>query len=433
MDDSTLDLTVLRLLRDRNRLDRLFSAVSETAVDSKTYAILKAYKRWFKEHDGVKAIETADFLRWFKQVNPKMKADDMAVYQHVLKKAAEPADVKLEDGLLKRLAAGASAAALAAGLASYADGDEVDFRALVSGTLDDYDRVSGTHIKPDQVLTPIGQILDVEENDIGFDWPLPEMNRSIKPMRPGDFAGLAASVDAGKTTATAHVATHWAPQVDKLFPGEERSVLWLCNEGPGDNIVLRCWQSACNWTIEDMARVRKEGGEEALREGYRKALGGRAGALRIFEIHGRNSAYVEGLFRKFKPAAVIFDMIDNVEFSGRTNDGGERTDQILEAKYQWARLLGVKYNCAILATSQLSVDGFGLQYPLQHMLKDSKVGKQGAMDVLITLGKSSQADLQGFRYIGAPKNKRRRAGAPASPNAEVIFDGDRARLRSPAS
>jgi replicative DNA helicase len=429
MDESTLDLTVLRLLRDRNKLDRLFPAVSETAVDPKTYAILKAYKRWFKEHDGVKAIEAPDFLRWFKTVNPKMKADEMSVFTHVLKKAAEPADPKLEDGLLKRLAASASAAALAKGLAAYADGEEVDFRSLVSGTLDDYDRVSGTHIKPDQVLTPIGQILDVEENDIGFDWPLDVINNSVKPMRPGDFAGLAASVDAGKTTTVAHIATHWARQVDRLFPGEERSILWLCNEGPGDNIVLRCWQSACNWTIEDMAKARKAGGEEALRAAYRMALGGRAGALRVFEIHGRNSAYVEGLFRKFKPAAVIFDMIDNVEFSGKANDGGERTDQILEAKYQWARLLGVKYTCAILATSQLSVDGFGLQYPLQHMLKDSKVGKQGSMDVLMTLGKVADPNMAAFRYLGAPKNKRRRAGAPPL-MAEVIFDGDRARLRS---
>jgi replicative DNA helicase len=429
-DESTLDLTVLRLLRDRGKLDRLFSAVSESAVEPRTYSVLKAYKRWFKEHDGAKTIETADFLRWFKMVHPKMKADDMSVFTHVLRLAAEPADPKLEDGLLKRLAASAKAATLAAGLAAYADGEEVDFRELLSSTLDDYDRVSGTHIASEQVLTPIGEILDVEENDIGFDWPLPEMNNAIRPMRPGDFAGLAASVDAGKTTTVAHIATHWAKQVDGLFPGENRSGLWLCNEGPGRNIVLRCWQSACNWTIEDMGAVRKKGGDEALREEYRKALGGRAGALRIFEIHGRNSAYVEGLFRKFKPAFVVFDMLDNVEFSGKSNDNGERTDQILEAKYQWGRLLGVKYGCAVLATSQLSVDGFGLNYPLQHMLKDSKIGKQGAMDVLVTLGKSSNPDLHGVRYLGAPKNKRtRRGGKPLM--AEVIFDGDRARLRSP--
>jgi replicative DNA helicase len=432
VDESTLDLTVLRLLRDRGRHERLFSAVSEQAVDAKTYAILKDYKRWFREHDGVKTIEHADFMRWFKMVHPKMKADELAVFTHVLKKAAEPADPKLEDGLLKRLAASAKAATLAAGLAAYADGEEIDFRELLSSTLDDYDRVSGTHIKPDQVLTPIDQILDVEENDIGFDWPLAELNACVKPMRPGDFAGLAASVDAGKTTATAHIATHWARQVDKLFPGEERSGLWLCNEGPGDNIVLRCWQSACNWTIDDMAAARKKGGAEALRDEYRKALGGRAGALRIFEVHGRNSSYIEGLFRKFKPAFVVFDMIDNVEFSGKTNDGGERTDQILEAKYQWARLLGVKYNCAMLATSQLSVDGFGLQYPQQHMLKDSKVGKQGAMDLLLMLGKGGDPSLAGFRYLSAPKNKRRRQGTGISSlMAEVIFDGDRARLRSP--
>jgi replicative DNA helicase len=302
----------------------------------------------------------------------------------------------------------------------------------VSQNLDEYDRVVGTSIKEDQVLTPIDRILDVEEHDIGFTFRQACLNRSIKAIRPGDFVGLCAQVDSGKTTLAADMMTFMAAQVDKLFPGEERSILWLCNEGPGDNIVLRCFQSAGGWTIEDMSRIRKEKGIEGLRDEYRKALGGRAGVLRVFEIHGRDSAYVEGLMRRYKPAIVLFDMLDNVAFSGQTNDAGVRTDQILEAKYQWARLLGVKYNCAVFATSQLSVDGFNNPYPEQHMLKDSKIGKQGAMDVMITSGVSPDPNLARSRFLGAPKNKRVRSGQAKSPRAEVIFDGDRARLREPS-
>jgi replicative DNA helicase len=427
MTDS-LDLTVLRLFRDRGRYERLFSSVSERAVDPKSYRVLKSMGRWFREHDDQKLIPMGEFPSYFKSINPKMPNEEMAVYLHIIQEAQKEADPGLEVGLLKRLTASAKAAELAEGLAKYAEGEEVDFRTLVSGVLDDYDRIAGTAVKAEQVLTPIDKILDVEQNDIGFTWPLPCMNQSIKPMRPGDFAILAASVDAGKTTMTAHVATHIAPQVDQLFPGEERSILWLCNEGPGDNIVMRCWQSAGAWTIEDLAKMRAQGGVELMREEYRKALGGRAGVLRIFEIHGRNTAYVEGLMRRYKPAAVIFDMIDNIEFSGKSNHGGERTDQVLEAMYQWARLMGVKYNCSVYATSQLSVDGFGMTYPQQHMLKDSKVGKQGAADVIITLGKSADPGLSKSRFIGAPKNKRVRAGNPQSPMKEVRFDGDRARL-----
>jgi replicative DNA helicase len=129
------------------------------------------------------------------------------------------------------------------------------------------------------------------------------------------------------------------------------------------------------------------------------------------------------------PALVVFDMIDNIKFGGEANNNGQRTDQLLEAMYQWARLQGVKYDCGVIANSQISADGDGIQYPTLPMLKDSKTGKQGAADVIITIGTVNDPMLANSRYIGTTKNKKVRTGVGASPMQEVIFDGARGRYK----
>jgi replicative DNA helicase len=93
--------------------------------------------------------------------------------------------------------------------------------------------------------------------------------------------------------------------------------------------------------------------------------------------------------------------------------------------YQWARALAIRTGSVAIAASQISADGDGLTYPTLGMLKDSKTGKQGAADVIITLGASNDPTLAGSRYVGLTKNKRRVTGVRGSLNAEVIFDRDR--------
>lgn len=166
-----------------------------------------------------------------------------------------------------------------------------------------------------------------------------------------------------------------------------------------------------------------------VREEYAAALGGRPGALRVFDVHDMSSHEVEDIMKQYRPGVVLFDMVDNIKFGGDTNNNGQRTDQILEAMYQWARLMGVKYDCAVLATSQLSADADGVSYPTLPQLKDSKTGKQGAADVIITIGALNDPVLESSRYIGCTKNKKVRTGKKGSPQQEVFFDSQRGRYK----
>jgi replicative DNA helicase len=110
-------------------------------------------------------------------------------------------------------------------------------------------------------------------------------------------------------------------------------------------------------------------------------------------------------------------MIDNVR---GFNVGGDAHHR-LEEMYKWARECAVKYDCVILATSQISAEGDGQQFPTLGMLKDSKTGKQGACDFQLMIGAVNDSNLEGVRWLSLPKNKLRREGASGDPKAEVRY------------
>ena len=433
----SLDITTLRLLKVRDRYERLARAVPKRALDTRTQIILADFGRFFKDFPEAARVDHGAFNIFFKSIHPNLKDEDLAVYDALFKQVTEedvPPD--LEQGLMKRLVETATAYDIALLIEKFNNGDEIDLRQGLTGFLDAYDQQIDRKVKNPQVLDAIEDLLKAEENDIGLHWRLPSINRHIKPLVPGDFVVIAARPDKGKTTFCASELTYMASQVDTLWPGEKRSILWFNNEGPGKRIVTRCFQSALNATMEDLVKLSNTPADPEfahyktmVRQKYAQALGGRPGALRIFDIHDMWNHEVEDIMKLHKPAAVVFDMVDNIKFGGQAANNGQRTDQLLESMYQWARLMGVKHDCAVLANSQISADGDGLQYPTLPMLKDSKTGKQGAADVIITLGTVNDPMLVNSRYIGTTKNKKVRTGVPASPMTEVQFDGARGRYK----
>jgi replicative DNA helicase len=428
----SLDTTVLALLRHRERYDRLFRSVPIRALEPAVGVILADYGAYFKEFPDAKVIESGPFLFWMRGFRrADMKDDVAAVIGALLKRAEEPIDLGTEAGMLKRLAAAAAAMDLVALVERFNAGEDVDLRTETEHLMDTYDQQVVRQVKNPQVLDDINELLKAEANDTGLHWRLPCLNRHIKPLVGGDFIIVAGRPDKGKTTFLSSELTYMAAQIDAIYPweteDERRSILWFNNEGPGKRIVVRNFQAAIGEhgsTMEDLVKYSADG---SIKAKYAEALGGRGGTLRVMDIHGMWNHEVEELIRRFKPAVVVFDMIDNIQFGGGAANNGQRTDQLLEAMYQWARMIGVKYDCVVIATSQISADGDGQQYPTLPMLKDSKTGKQGAADVIVTIGTVNDPMLENSRYIGTTKNKKVRTGRSASPKQEVQFCGDRAR------
>lgn len=428
----SLDLTVLRLLKHREKYDRLIKAVPEGAIDTRTRIILSDFGRWFREHEGASIVDFSTFNYLFKAWHPGVKPEAMAVLEHLIKDAEADVPAHIEGGLAKQLVAAEMASKLTKALEQYAAGEEIDLGMLVKAQVESYEQQFDRKVKNPQVLDAIEDLLKAEENDVGLHFRLDCLNRHIKPLVGGDFVVIAARPDKGKTSFCASELTFMAGQIDSVYPGEERCIMHFNNEGPGKRIITRNFQAALGATIEELVALSAKPSKDPkfktlIREKYAEALGGRMGSLRVYDVHGMWNYEIEDLIRLHKPALILFDMVDNIKFGGETNNNGQRTDQLLEAMYQWARFMGVKHDCVVIATSQISADGDGVQYPTLPMLKDSKTGKQGAADLIITIGAVNDPVLVNSRYIGTTKNKKVRTGMRSSPNCEVIFDGNTSR------
>ncbi|AXN53760.1 hypothetical protein SPS_49 [Sphingomonas phage Scott] len=422
----SIDITILKLLRTRDKFEKLFRSIPQHVLDDGTKVILADYKKYYAEFE-VDTIEQGPFWTWFKNfAHPKLSDERKAYFETVLAKAQEPLDERLEVGLHERLVAADTASKLTDLLERFGEGDEVDLGSALRSVVEQFELDTVRKVKTPFVEVDIDAELANVDADVGFHWRQPCINESMRPLIGGDFGIIAARPDVGKTTFLTDAVTHFAPQVDKLYPGEGRTILWFNNEGPGKRIVTRCYQSALNAPYSDLVERSKRG---TIRQDYLEALGGRD-CIRILDVHDFYSNEVEDIIRAYPPALVIFDMIDNIKFGGLANNNGQRTDQLLEAMYQWGRVLAVKHDCPVLATSQISAEGAELAYPLQHMLKDSKTGKQGAADFIMTIG--FQSATPDNRFLGLNKNKLAREGGPKRLEANVVFDGQRGRYVTPS-
>jgi replicative DNA helicase len=426
----SLEITLLRLFKYKERYERLAKAVPKVALEEKSKVILEDFGKFFAEMEGVERIELDPFMLWFGTfAHPTLTAEQLALYRTYLGGVfSEDCDPALESGIMERLLAAETAHRITDLVTRYESGEEIDLYIALREEMTRYETNTSRKGKLPWVDTDIEEILQDDKDDAGLHFRLDCLNLCMRPVRPGDFIVLAARPDKGKTTFVASEVAHMAKQFDTYYgPDHGRYVLWFNNEGPGRRIVSRIYQSALNATTADLIKLTQKG---EIRSAYAAAVGG-IDRIRVMDIHDFYSYEVEDIMRRCPPGLVVFDMVDNIKFSGSALNGGQRTDQLLEAMYQWARLMAVKYNTPVIANSQISADGDGLTFPTLPMLKDSKTGKQGAADAIITLGSSNDPFYDKTRWIGLTKNKLARAGQPKSPQAEVLFDGDRGRLLMP--
>lgn len=426
----SIEVTLLQLLKYRERYERLAKAVPTAALEAKSVVILGDYGKFFQEFPDQQRIELEPFMLWFGTfAHPTLTAEQLGLYRALLGRVLnEDCDPSLEAGIMERLFAAETANRVTSLIEKYNNGDEIDLYVALRDELERFEQNTNRKVRVPWIDEDIDSILLDDKDDRGLHWRLDCLNTVMRPLRGGDFIVFAGRPDKGKTTGISSEITYMASQFDAYYgPNSGRYVIWMNNEGPGRRIVQRTYQSALNATMAELIRMSNEG---TLKEKYAEAVGG-VDRIRIMDVHDFWNYEVEDIMRRCPPGLVVMDMVDNIKFGGQALNGGQRTDQLLEAQYQWARLMAVKYDTPIIATSQISADGDGMQFPTLPMLKDSKTGKQGAADAIITLGSVNDPFYASSRWIGMTKNKLRRQGAPQSPQAEVMFDGERGRLLMP--
>ena len=427
----SLDLTLLKLMKHRAKFDRLIGGLPEAGLEDTTTVLLSDFRAYFREFPAVETIDYSTFMLWFTQFKHPNFADERTqMFDAVMKRAADDISPEVEGGLMERLLSAEYSFKALSLIERWGNGDEFDLLDAMGAAHEEFESALHRKVKTPFVTDSIEDMLKEDEDDTGYHWRLRCLNESTRPLRGGDFLVLAGRPDKGKTTFITSELSFMVPQIQKIHGKDHgRSVLWFNNEGPGKRIKQRYYQSLLNCTIPEMIAFLKDG---TLKQKLWDAAGGNPDdLLKILDVHDYASHEIEQVIRHTPPAILVFDMIDNVRFSGAMGNGGSRTDQFLEEMYKWGRNLAVKYDVPAIATSQISADGDGVPYPTLPQLKDSKTGKQGAADAIITIGALNDPSMDHIRYIGMTKNKLQRSGSRKDPRAEVLFDSDRARYNNP--
>lgn len=428
-----LEISTLRMSKHRKYHERFMGLLRTDTMDLKTATILKDFDAFFKATPGVETIDIQDFKPFFKMRHPQLKPEDMQLYWAMLDNIVPDVGPEVAATIGDRLLANNAAYELLSQVDKYIKGEtEGDLLPLVQDIVTEFEGALERKVRSPEVLDDIEDLLELDKNHTGLTFRWDCLSTNMRPMRGGDFVIIAARPDVGKTTAITDNVTHMAPQLDALWPHVPgRPVVWFNNEGPGNRIKKRTVQSALNLLTSEMVDLSQQpstqGNRSLLIDKFNEATAGGFGRIRIFDIHDFWHHEVEAIIKKTNAGLIIFDMIDNIKFGGGLSNQGSRTDQVLEAMYQWARIICVKYDAVGIATSQVSGDGEGLQYPLLGHLKDSKTGKQGAAEVIVTIGMDGNPLNEALRYIGCTKNKLVAEGGKKNPQHVMTFDGQRGR------
>jgi len=229
----------------------------------------------------------------------------------------------------------------------------------------------------------------------GYEWRLDALNRSLGPLRIGNFVIVAARVEVGKTTFLASEVSYLAQQLPK-----DRPVVWVNNEEESSVVFFRIVQAALG--IESKTIIADS--KKAMVD-YATLMGGNKDKIRVTKDMN-NVRDLETLFREVNPGLIIFDQLDKVD--GFKSD--EREDLKLGKIYKWARELARSYG-PVIAASQLSASAVEMKDPPfigLDALRGSKTDKPGEADVVITIGKYKEPkspEEEMIRTINVPKNK----------------------------
>lgn len=423
--------TLLRLGLDKKTHTKLFDIVPKEALTGNVLTLWEAQRKFYDKFNTDKIVDIPAFCSWLEdhQFSGMTDPDHKEL---LLTIAGKLKHGPVDEAMIPALANGYIQTAMSMEIMDMIEkhqqpDNEEDLDVMIAGVSDKYKLLIERTVHSPIENTSMEDLYAQDQSDYGFQWRLPELRQHMRRARPGDAIVWAARPDRGKTTTIASEMSFMIPQLDIVYPGENKTFIWFNNEGDSKGIRRRLYQAILGVPQSQMLEWHKDG---TLLERLHEAVGGKHvfDRILIMSIHGYSSGQVMRLIKEHNPGLVVFDMVDNIRFNGLSTNGGTRTDQMLEEMYKWVRDAAIIERFAAFETSQVSGDGENMQYPLMSMLKDSKTGKQGACDAIVIWGE--QSGNERGRFLGIPKNKLVVEGQPMNPKKECYFMPEIARIKS---
>jgi replicative DNA helicase len=239
----------------------------------------------------------------------------------------------------------------------------------------------------DYVSTDIEELVKNEVIEGGLHWRLNCLNRSLGPLRKGNFGHIFARVNTGKTALWISELTHMAQQTDK-------PILIFFNEEQGIDVVYRMYNAITGLTYLEL---------KSDPRGAKKIWDAKLGdKIKFIDDPSMvNKKTMEKLCALHEPALILIDNMDKVKgFSG------DRKDLLLHEIYKWGRDLAKTY-CPVITIGQADATGKNSKVIDDSQMADSKTAKPSEMDFIIGIGREDKEGYENMRYLTVSKNKLR--------------------------
>jgi replicative DNA helicase len=419
-----MDYSILHLCSEsKENLLRYKRYVKPHVVAKETMTILDGMEKYYKSFPSIKTLEWAPFSAYLiADQSKRLTEDSLVKLRMTLTKATVFTPHHAHEEVVKSLIELDYLAKIMEECERVKEGtaDLEDVHLLTTNALKDVER----YVEKDDlfVSADLSSIAD-RISSSGYEWRLEVLNRSLGPLRNGNFVIVAARVEVGKTTFLASEVSYIAQQLPK-----DRPVVWVNNEEESSVVFFRIVQAALGITSKDM--IADSNGSMSK---YTTMMGGDKNKIRVTK-DTNTIRDLEVLFKEVNPGLIIFDQLDKVQ--GFNHADPEHI--VLGKIYKWARELARTYG-PVIAASQLSATAVDLKDPPyigMDALRGSKTDKPGEADAVVTIGKYKEPkspEEEMLRTINVPKNKLSGNG-PKSVEAErhgqylVVIDPVHARF-----
>ncbi len=370
MIDLDLDISLLATIIHKNEY---LDVVNKDLLAKESLKILKDFEEYRSTTDE---ISLESFSNWFIfNKNAGMLKDELVFYKNVISKIknTKPKNIeeiingleksKLWDKLIKLKVSGFNVGDMQELLAQYKSVDKDKKEDFIGGDIH----------KASELL----------RQDEGLQWRISNLNKIVGPLTKGIFTLAVAYHNVGKSAFAVSEAAYMATQLP-----DDQCVLYFNNEEHDARLVYRFYQSILGTTIDKILSHK-----DKAKDAYIKILGN-LNKIKIIDSYSKPLGYLAEQCQKHNPGLIIIDQIDNLAH----NSEGHRPYNDLYSKVRqlaktYAPIIGLSQAAGTAKyINQETREELFVEWLGDGQIHHSRVDKQGANDVLITIGRSNSDD-----------------------------------------
>lgn len=176
------------------------------------------------------------------------------------------------------------------------------------------------------------------------------------------------------------------------FLREDRTVLYIGNEDPITDVVMRVVSRLTGMTKYEILKDPEKADADARDAGYDNLI--------LAGLAPGTPREIEALVQEYKPDVLMIDQLRNI------NVGEEHFVQKLEKAATEARNIGKRNACAVISVTQAGDSASGKAVLDMGDVDSSNTGIPAQADVMVGIGATHEDEAAGRRVLSLPKNKR---------------------------